>query len=493
MTLRGTRISVPPIGRSGIGWGVALAATGLMAYGIMGTAADRGTVDGLALALGIGALAVVVLRPGLGGIALPVLIFANAGLVLADNYGAPNVVSALAFLALAAMMISPTWRERALQTTPVLLAFVAYIGIRVISAVQAPGPADAAKVLEDGLIGLAIVLVITAVASTQDGLRHTAEVIAICAAGLAALTIVKQVGVGGTWFGFATDNPPTAEQIAASGRAGFRIGGDQSRATGPLADANFWAQALVLAFPLALWSIRRSPTALGRWLAVGAAALILTGVLLTQSRGGAMALIVAASVWLWFQGGRYRLGLVILPVAVVIGVSVTGNTSRFEQLSQLRDPSASTDFKGRLSENIAAFEMWKDNPVLGVGANEFPSNYRAYAADIGLDARAERNAHNSYLQAAAETGTVGFLAFAAMIVTALWCGLRARGRLLADDEVDTAGVAEALIAGFVGYLVAAVLLHQAYPQYLWAWAALLAGCLLLSGYRMRRLLPGGEA
>ena len=85
-------------------------------------------------------------------------------------------------------------------------------------------------------------------------------------------------------------------------------------------------------------------------------------------------------------------------------------------------------------------------------------------------------------------GTLGLLAFLGMIGTALWCGLRARSRLLAQGLTSAAGCTEALIAGLVGYLCAAVLLHQAFPTYLWAWLGLLAGTLLLSGYRMRPFL-----
>ncbi len=164
-----------------------------------------------------------------------------------------------------------------------------------------------------------------------------------------------------------------------------------------------------------------------------------------------------------------------------MAVVLTGSTQRFEQLRNINDPSQTAEFRGRLSENIAAFEMWRDHPVLGIGAGEFPANYRTYAAKIGLDARAERNAHNSYLQAAAETGTLGLLAFVGMIVTGLWCGLRARSRLLAMGLCARWTCTEALIAGLVGYLCAAVLLHQAFPEYLWARLGLLAGTLLLSG------------
>ena len=46
----------------------------------------------------------------------------------------------------------------------------------------------------------------------------------------------------------------------------------------------------------------------------------------------------------------------------------------------------------------------------------------------GSTQRQERFAHNSYLQQAAEAGTLGLLAFVGMIGAGLWCAFRpARG------------------------------------------------------------------
>jgi O-antigen ligase len=477
------------LGRLPLLGGLAAAAAALLGYLLLSGAGS--TLGPLVIVVGLVAVGVVVARPDLGAIVLPSAVFANAGLVLNDGFGAPNVISGLTLLVVGACLARRSYRGRLLRGTPVLVAFIVFAGIRILSAVQAPGPADPRSLAQDLLIGVAIVMVVTMVASQEAALRHSMELLVVVAAGLAGLTILKQLGIAGPrgeWLGFASDNPPTAEQLALEARAGFAATGDTTRATGPLSDANFWAQALILAVPLALWSMRQGPTRLTRIGASAAGFLIVTGVVLTQSRGGAIALVIALAVWLWFQGGRWRLAIIVLPVAIVLAVVLTGSTQRFEQLRNINDPSQSTEFRGRLSENIAAFEMWRDHPVLGVGANEFPANYRTYAAKIGLDARSERNAHNSYLQAAAETGTLGLLAFVGMIVTGLWCGLRARSRLLAKGLVSAAGCAEALIAGLVGYLCAAVLLHQAFPQYLWAWLGLLAGTLLLSGYRMRPLL-----
>jgi O-antigen ligase len=485
MTTHGARMPASA-GRLAAGL-AAVAAGGAVGYLLLERAADGGTVDALALVLGLGALTVAILRPGLAAKFLPAIIFANAGLVLADNYGAPNVVTGAALLLLGVMLATPSWRADVLRATPLLLAFLAYGGILVLSSIQAPGPADVWDTAQTLLIGLAIILVVSASTSREDGLRHSCELLVAAAAGLAALTILKQLGVGGTWFGFATDNPLADEQVAAQVRAGFKFE-PEDRATGPLSDANFWGQALVLALPLALWSIRRGPTPLTRWCAAGAAVLIGTGVVFTQSRGGAIALLLGVAVWLWLQGPRYRLAIIGLPILIVLSITLTGSTERFEQLRSVDAASQEESIRGRLSENIAAYEMWKDHPVLGVGANEFPANYRSYAARIGLDSRQERFAHNSYLQQAAEAGTLGLLGFVAMIGAGLWCAVVARARLLAQGAISPAGICDALIAGIVAYCAAAVFLHQAYPYYLWLWLALSAGALLLSGYRMRSIL-----
>ena len=478
-----------PLGRLPLTLGGIAVAAALLGYVLLSGAS--GALDVLVVVVGLVAIGIVVARPDLGALVLPSAVFANAGMVLNDGFGVPNVTSGLILLVTGVCLVRGSYRDRLLRMTPVLVAFVIFALIRTLSAVEAAGNADTRGIVQDLLVGLALVMVVTMLASEEAALRHSMELLVVIAAGIVGLTMLKQLGIAGPrgdWLGFASDNPPTAEQIANQVRAGYAASGDASRATGPLADANFWAQALILALPLALWSMRQGPTRLTRLCAAAAGLIIVAGVALTQSRGGAIAMIIAIAVWLWFQGGRWRWGIVALPVVIALAVLLTGSTQRFEQLKSLDQASQTDEFKGRLSENIAAFQMWQDHPVLGIGAGQFPANYRTYAAKIGLDARTERNAHNSYLQAAAETGTLGLLAFLGMIATGLWCGLKARSRLLAMGLVQAAGITEALIAGLVGFLCAAALLHQAFPEYLWSWLGLMAGTLLLSGYRMRPLL-----
>lgn len=62
--------------------------------------------------------------------------------------------------------------------------------------------------------------------------------------------------------------------------------------------------------------------------------------------------------------------------------------------------------------------MYRDNPVLGVGMGNYYTRYKDFVEkypelDIGHDAY---SVHNSYIKVAAETGTVGILAFLSMYV-----------------------------------------------------------------------------
>ena len=303
-----------------------LVVAGAAGYVLTERAGGGGTVDALALAFGIAALTFALLRPWDAAKFLPAIVFANAGLVLADNYGAPNLVTGLSLLLLGVLLVTPDSRAQVLRATPVLIAFAIYGGVLVLSAIQAPGPADVAKTFQDVVIGLALVLVVSALASRDDGLRHSCELIVAAAAVLSAFTVLKDLGIGGNWFGFATDNPLSPDQVRASARAGFRLA-SQDRVTGPLADPNFWAQSLLLALPLSLWAIRHGPGRLSRCLAAVGGVTIAVGVVFTQSRGGAIALLIGIGLWLWLQGGRYRLGILLLPVLIVLSVSLSGSTS----------------------------------------------------------------------------------------------------------------------------------------------------------------------
>jgi O-antigen ligase len=116
----------------------------------------------------------------------------------------------------------------------------------------------------------------------------------------------------------------------------------------------------------------------------------------------------------------------------------------------------------------AALAMFWDRPLTGVGFGNFPSEYPDYADDLGIDVRdTSREAHNLYLETAAETGIVGVLMLAGIFVAsfaAIAAGRR-RFRRMADLRSD--GIGFAVAVSLVGYLITSSFLHMAFARLVW--------------------------
>jgi O-antigen ligase len=96
----------------------------------------------------------------------------------------------------------------------------------------------------------------------------------------------------------------------------------------------------------------------------------------------------------------------------------------------------------------------------------FEDHYPRYARNLALDGRREeRQAHSLYLEVAAETGLLGMLAFALLLVYPV-AGLRRVYASLRGRTRDAQRVAAFGIALFA-YLTGSLFLHLSYPRYLW--------------------------
>ncbi len=181
------------------------------------------------------------------------------------------------------------------------------------------------------------------------------------------------------------------------------------------------ALPLALALALAARAVRRLP-----WLA--ALAVLGAVLILTWSRGawlGAVAgLAVAAwplcSRWSWKRRAAAAAGLLALGAAAAL----TAGPDRLGQLLRLGDSGAAS----RLAVWDAAWRMGLDNPVLGVGPDNFLTHYRAY---MPPDAWREPNLshpHNLILDAWLSTGLAGLAALAVVLVVfwTTWAAVRRR-------------------------------------------------------------------
>jgi O-antigen ligase len=255
-----------------------------------------------------------------------------------------------------------------------------------------------------------------------------------------------------------------AQWVMATGQAG--PGGENLRVYGTFAQPNpyggFLNFGLLLALALALFGRDFRE----RWLAAGASMLLLGAQALAGSRGALLGLLVALIVIVTIGWGRERLVAVTAAVSIpLIAICWLTNVvpARIQQafVDQLRISDAlngtvtSANFSTveRLAHWIAGLRMFVAHPILGVGAGNYDAAYAMYALADWPDALG--HAHNYYINAAAETGIFGFVAFLALTAATLylgWCAVR-QTRLSATPRSSQSAIALGLFGAVVALAV----------------------------------------
>jgi len=147
----------------------------------------------------------------------------------------------------------------------------------------------------------------------------------------------------------------------------------------------------------------------------------LYGVMLTGSRGGFIACVpslIVICIHLFRQPGSAVITAGIFFAALpglLANPSVQKNIERIGSISE----SASADgFTGRGDRWKAAIEIFKDNPIIGVGAGGYRPATRDYGTyAIHSETGEPLGAHSSYLQFASELGIVGLGIFLGLLLS----------------------------------------------------------------------------
>jgi len=436
-------------------------------------------------------LAVVLLvamtrRPEIGLHALLVIAYTNLSEVLVRQ-GLPSVLQLL----LPLLLLVLTWaavRElgRGVFVAPppelVLFALAAalYVAWAWLSAAWATEPDRSLAALVELAKAAVLGGVVAVIAGRAARLRHAAWALLAAGAVLAALSSwqVLTDGWAQSFFGLA--------RVKLAHIAGTTFA---PRATGPLADPNFYAQMLLPLVPIGI-ALALSRTALPlRLLAAGLAAVVGLGIVTTYSRGGALSLGAALALFGFLErqrvGPRQALMALALGIALLAALpdSFWNRLGTLEVLlpgqeEGLQSHDSSVD-KRKLVMGAAAL-MALDHPVAGVGLGNYTTHFQSEADRIGAEGRVyhlvgeQAYAHSLYLEILAELGLVGLGLFALVVGLALVLAGRARRDFLAAGDPDGALLARALAIGVVGMLVSSTILHGDYPRYLWLAAGLCA-------------------
>ena len=202
---------------------------------------------------------------------------------------------------------------------------------------------------------------------------------------------------------------------------------------------------------------------LERTLSLGCTATLIAAELLTVTRSGILGMGVGLMIMLP-MAFRVRpaqvVGLALVAGAVgLIAWYVVGVTSGGEVLAKRFDAGHVVQSTGgRFDRMLAAFQIWSEAPILGVGWGAFTDYSVLYVKDTG-----GKGAHNGYLNVLAECGLLGFIPLMIVVVSVVRRHLVKIGTLSPDHEFWR----PFFFCGLASQLVTNVFNDYMWERYLW--------------------------
>lgn len=444
----------------------------VIALGI-GVALTVNEIGVLALVAIIGLLLVLgtLTNPDLGLMMFIMVIYVNLSSVLISNYGLPSIAKPLvALMGVLILIRGALFRDEfhGWILPAILLGLYSFLGS--ISLAYASDFSLALNTLIDYLKDAVIAVIIIMLIQRPSSLRRAVWALLLTGIFMGTLSVIQQLtgSFGNDFYGFA--------KMSTSSTTGTRL-------AGPIGDPNFYAQIMVLLIPLAVDRIWNEKSLILKALAIWAFFVITLTVIFTYSRGAFLALI-AALIFMAIKRPP-RLPTVLLGLAAALLIFQFVPVNYRERISTLLDffPNSrtggfvDTSIQGRASENIVAWNMFLDNPILGVGLGNYNAYYEEYSRKLGIDPRREgRSAHNLYLEIAAERGIFGFFLFTSIVILTLIQTVKAERMFKELGNKSLADLSGLLAASILTYLVTAIFLHDAFPRFFWvivglAWSA----------------------
>lgn len=440
----------------------------------------------IAGALGLLAVTLFAVRVEWGVLALVAMVYTNLSDVAIRFHGAPSVAKAfvpyLLLLVLIRWLLNGKGPKGWLQPTVIMAAYglVGFAGL--LHATSFDNTLEQLVIfVKDVLFALAVIMIL----QRGETFRRITWVLLMTGAFLGSISVFQYVTgtFDNVYWGFG--------QVQIGNIVGetsdYRLGG-------PIGDGNYYAQIMLIFMPLAFDRLLHGRRIGLRLFASYALAVTVLTVVFTFSRGAFLGLMVMGATMVLFLYPRP--GAILLSVVLGLAVLRFAPAHYFERVETILQflpgvaeaPVDELSLRGRTSENTVAWQMFMDHPVLGVGLNNYNTHYQEYSRKLGLDMRREeRSAHNLYLEIAAEQGLIGLGAFGVLLGFLFHSVYSARQRFLKAGRPDYARMATALGVAMVGYLIAAIFLHDAYPRYFWT----LSGIILALPQVARHELSNG--
>lgn len=231
--------------------------------------------------------------------------------------------------------------------------------------------------------------------------------------------------------------------------------------------------ALVLMFPMAftLATLFHPKTASWLRLALIGCALVLTlAVIATQSRGGLLGILAVFAMFIYFKCPSKTVFFASFALLAPLLFVVAGISDRASGGAAEAGIDASA--MGRLYAWQAAWGMALDNPLTGVGLNNFYANYYFYSPHWdGLN----HAVHSTWFGILAETGFLGLIVFVGLMIALIRCA-HFNLSVLAQQQFAAPSVIEiscqAVLVALVATVISATFLTQGFTWPIYVLAAM---------------------
>lgn len=198
---------------------------------------------------------------------------------------------------------------------------------------------------------------------------------------------------------------------------------------------------LIIGFELRRW---RSIRPVIKIAVILGALLLLTSLILLQSRAGILGFGLLALVWvlyLVFAKRSFILGLAVFFALMILSILMFTKFNRLANTAKSLENTADYGFNHQSKDDATTIRFWiwksdflliKEHPVWGVGTGDVRDMLQKQYESQGMtNAAQERlNAHNQYLETWLGTGIFGLLSLLAMLFVPMWIGIKRRDWLL---------------------------------------------------------------
>lgn len=461
----------------------------------------------------VGCLGVMLYRPEMGTLAVLFAIYSNIAVLAMRSQRAieasagsagQNPRIAIILAALTLLLLVPLLHYVSIRKEPLIFdrgfAFMlVFLGAMLVSSIFARDGQITGGAIADYLVeGLAIYFLLTNAIRDLPTLRRAIWAILLAGCLMGGLSIFQKVThtenrVYGGLAQVESDlkagrNARSMQTLSASSRqtteGGEVIG--ESRAAGPIGETNRYGQVLLVLLPLGVLMFRIERSRRMRNLALVATSVIVGGLFLTLSRESVLsaAIIFLMMPFLGLLKPRHVIASIV-GISLLVFVLKPGIVARMASLEQVTSLFSRKEAKRvqpdssairRYVLNVAAWHVFLDHPVVGVGPGEFSTNQYSsvYSNRVGLLEEIQGQpyrGHNLYAETLAEMGVIGFVALMAIFFVILH-GLWKAHVNLKQSRPELGYVATAFFLSVTGYAISAVFAHLSYQRYFWLLLAL---------------------